>query len=316
MSEASAVVTRRTRTPASALAAVGRALGRLRPTAAGLMIGPGLVVAIGFAVVVAGFAAWVVTHQFDLSQSVHPFIGLTYFRQILQDSELRSTLLVTVEYVGIALICETVLGVAIALLIYYGVTATRLVRALLLVPMVATPFVVGMVWRMIYDPEGGLLDGLFRELGIAVRWAFLSSPHTALAAVLVMEIWHWTPFVILIVLSGLEGVPRDLLEAVGVDGASTWQSIRHVVLPVLRPTIGIAMLLRAIGLTQAFTELYNMTNGGPGTSTMTFNIYDYQQGFQLFHIGYGTAVGVLYAIVIMATMTPVASRVLHLRRSA
>jgi multiple sugar transport system permease protein len=277
---------------------------------------PAIVVAVAFSVVFLAYTAWIITHRYDLLSIGHPFVGATYFHDLLTDATLHSSLLVTVEYTVAALVVETGIGMAIAILLHQGVRGKVLVRSLVLIPMVATPLVVGLMWRLLYDPSAGLLSGVLRGLGFNANRAFLADRHTALAAVTVVDIWQWTPFVIIILLAGLEALPREPFEAAQVDGVNRWQELRYFTIPMLKPTIAIAALLRFMGLVQSFAVLYAMTNGGPGTSTLTFNIFDYQKGFTSLHLGYATTVGFCYAVAVTLLITPVARRLLGLRKGA
>jgi multiple sugar transport system permease protein len=277
---------------------------------------PAIVVAVAFSIVFLGYTAWIITHRYDLLSIGHPFIGGAYFRDLIADATLRSSLLVTLKYTIAALVVEVALGLAIAILIHHGVRGKVLVRSLVLIPMVATPLVVGLMWRLMYDPSAGLLAGILRGLGLNASRAYLADPHTALAAVTVVDIWQWTPFIIIILLAALEALPREPFEAAQVDGVNRWQELRYFTIPMLRPAIAVAALLRFMGLVQSFAVLYATTNGGPGTSTLIFNVFDYQKGFTALHLGYATTVGFCYALAATLLITPVARRLLGLRKGA
>ena len=157
----------------------------------------------------------------------------------------------------------------------------RLVRTLLLVPIIMTPVVVGLTWRFIFDPATGMANYLLSRLGIdPVDW--LGSPQVALFSVLIADIWQWTPFVILLSMAALDSAPTDPLDAARVDGAREWQVTWYVLLPMLRRAIAIVALIRAIDSIKAFDLFYIMTRGGPALSTETLNFYGYVVGLHQF----------------------------------
>ena len=188
-------------------------------------------------------------------------------------------------------------------------------RSLIIVPMVVAPLIVGLLWRMLYNPSAGLLDYFLRELGLpGSGTAWLANPRTALGAVILADVWQWTPFIIIITLAALESLPQDTLDAAQTDGAGPLQTVRYVILPLLRPALAIALFLRLIGLFNGFASIWAMTMGGPGTTTMTFNVYTYQQGFILFFIGYATTMCFLYGLLVTFGIMPFPRRLLGFGR--
>jgi multiple sugar transport system permease protein len=280
------------------------------------MAGPGLILAVALSIVVLTNAIWLILHYENLLSPRHQFIGATNFKALVHDHTLRSSLVTTAIYVGVALPIEAVLGIGISLLIHYGVPGERLVRSLLIVPMVLAPLIVGLLWRLLYDPSAGLLDYLLGQLGLGGKTAWLANPHTALWAVIASDVWEWTPFIIIIALAALESLPREPLEAAEIDGASALERIRYIVLPLIRPALAIAVFLRLIGLLNSFPSIWAMTKGGPGTTTMTLNVYAYQQGFELFAIGYATTMCLLYGLLITFGIMPLARRLLGFAEEA
>jgi multiple sugar transport system permease protein len=274
------------------------------------MIAPALLFAAALSVVFLSEAAWTITHESYLLSASHPFIGLGHFAQIVTDALFVPSVVVTIVYVAVGITVETILGVGIALLMYYGIRGTRLARSIILIPLVTTPLVVGLVWRMMFDPSAGLVDFVLSSLHVGGQSAFLADPFWALPAVILVDVWEWTPFVAIIALAGLEAMDTEPLEAAAVDGASGLQTLRFVVLPLIGGTVAIAVLLRLVGLFQSFAVLYAMTEGGPGSATMVFNMHVYLEGFTLFRVGYATTLGLLYALVISFLLTPLARRVL------
>ena len=198
--------------------------------------------------------------------------------------------------VGIAV--EYVLGLAIALLMNRRLRGIGIFRTALLLPMAMTPIVTGMVWLILYNPNYGLINYLLGLVGIqGPDW--ISQPNTALLALIIVDIWQWTPFMFLVLSAGLAGLPIEVSEAAKVDGANRWQEFWSVTLPLLKRTSLLAILLRVIDLWKVFDTIFALTKGGPGTATQTLNFYGYLQGFRWFNLGYAAAIMVVAMFVIM-----------------
>jgi multiple sugar transport system permease protein len=176
--------------------------------------------------------------------------------------------------------------------------AKSIVRTLMLVPMMVTPVVAGLSWRIIYDPDAGILNYFLNLLGIHSNKAWLANAKTALYAVSAVDIWQWTPFIILITLAGLESLPVDIYEAAEVDGATWTQAFRYITIPLLSTTIFLALLIRTIDVLKFFDLILIMTNGGPGTVTETLNMYAYKTGFVYFRFGYASTIAFIYTLVV------------------
>jgi multiple sugar transport system permease protein len=193
---------------------------------------------------------------------------------------------------------QLVLGMGIALLLQRQVVAQGLIRTALLLPMMTTPVVVGLIWRFMFNPTQGIVNYLLGLIGIpGPNW--LGGLQTGLLSVMIADIWEWTPFMVLILLAALQTLPQEPYEAAAIDGASTWQTFLHITLPLLRPTIVVAVLLRAIDSFKTFDLVYVMTNGGPGTSTETLSFYTYKWGFKFFQMGYASALSFVMLIMVI-----------------
>lgn len=208
----------------------------------------------------------------------------------------------TLVYTGVCIFFETFFGVALAVFLNRRFRGMGLVRTASLLPIVATPVAVAMVWKMIYDPALGILAHILKQFGIPpIAW--LGNPDTALAALMVVDIWEFTPQIMLICLGGLSGIPADCLEASEIDGATRWQTLTKVTLPLLSPTILVAMMLRLIDLLKTYDQIYATTQGGPGTSTQTINILAYKQAFENFKFGEASATIVMFfAVLVLVTI--------------
>ena len=192
-------------------------------------------------------------------------------------------------YMLIALPLEFVLGLALAVLISHHMVLKRIVMPLLLIPMVLAPVVVGLVARLNLNPDFGLLGIMLREIGIAPE-GLLGTPFNAFLTIVAVDIWQWTPFVTMIFLAAIIGMPREPFEAAVVDGASRWHIFRRITLPMLQPIIGVVLLLRLTDAFKVFDQVFIMTGGGPGAATELLTIFAYKVNFAYWNLGYGSAV--------------------------
>jgi multiple sugar transport system permease protein len=216
------------------------------------------------------------------------------FTRLIDDPFLRVSLLQTLIYAAGALAGEFTIGLALALLVDNGIRARNLFRVLLLVPMIAPPVVVAVIWRLIFNPNFGLINGTLSAWGIdTTRLTWLASPSLALLSVILVDIWQWTPFIFLILLAGLQAIPREPYEAAMVDGASWRQTLTHITLPLLKPAILVALLLRTMDLLRVFDQIFILTQGGPGFATETISLYVYKTAFRFFDFGYAAAISFL-----------------------
>jgi multiple sugar transport system permease protein len=216
------------------------------------------------------------------------------FSRLASDQFFLSALGHTFVYAAVALTIEFLLGLGLALLLDRSLRGRSLFRALLLIPMMLPPVVVGVVWRLMFNSDFGAINGTLKAAGVsteALTWT--ASPQLALASVIAVDVWQWTPFMFLVLLAGLQAIPQEPYEAAMVDGSSWWQTFRHVTLPLLRPAILIALLLRTMDLLRVFDQIFILTEGGPGFATETVSLYIYRTAFRFFDFGYAAAMSFL-----------------------
>lgn len=238
--------------------------------------------------------------DWGMSSTVAPkFIGLQNYIDIFSDSRFWDAFWRTIGYTVIAVGIETILGVAIALLLGKIKRATGVIRTIFLLPMVATPVAVGMVWKLIYDPTIGLANLVLRKVGLPTS-AWLGSSDTVFSSLIIIDIWQWTPMVMLMVLAGISGLGEDVFESARVDGANEIQLITRIQLPLLSPTILMAVLLRVIDALKTFDIIYSTTTGGPGYSSENMNILSYRYAFEYFYMGKASALLIIFFIVVLA----------------
>lgn len=224
---------------------------------------------------------------------------LANFARLVDDRFFRVSLLQTLIYATGALVGEFTIGLSLALLLDSQIRARNFFRVLLLIPMMLPPVVVAVIWRLIFNPNFGLINGTLSGWGVDTsKLTWLASPSLALLSVILVDIWQWTPFMFLILLAGLQAIPREPYEAAMVDGATWWQTFVHITLPLLKPAILVALLLRTMDLLRIFDQIFILTQGGPGFATETISLYVYKTAFRFFDFGYAAAMSfVLLALV-------------------
>lgn len=238
------------------------------------------------------------------------FIGFANYAEVLTDTDrFWPAVLRTVGFTGVALLFEIVLGMAVALLLWRPFRAERWVRVAILMPLVATPVAVGMMWRLIFDPNIGMANQLLGWVGIGPQ-PWLAGQHSALPTTIFIDIWQWTPMVVLILLAGLTSLSNEPDEAARVDGANAWQRFRHVTLPLLMPTVIVAILLRGIDALKTFDILYATKGRGGGSfhEVETLNVYAYGLSFDYNEYGISSTVLIIFFLIIVGSMWVLTSR--------
>lgn len=216
------------------------------------------------------------------------FVGLENWRLAFGDRIARIALGNTLLFAVVVVTLQTTIGLTLA----YVVSRTKLLnafyRTVIIVPMLLPPIAIGAIWRLLYDYNVGPITRTLTGLGLpSPLW--LSDPSWALPAVMIVDVWHWTSFMFLILLAGVQSIPTELEEAGSIDGANAWQTFRFIVLPILRPTIVVALMLRTIMSFKTFDVPYLLTGGGPGTATELISLYIGKVYFQQFRLGHGAA---------------------------
>jgi len=226
---------------------------------------------------------------FDYSLgSAKTFVGLHNYVLMAHDEQFLHSLLTTVIFVVCAVGAELLLGLGTALLLNYEGRIMNIIRTVILIPTVFTPLVAGLVWKALYNPDLGVISYYLRVLGIPIGRGLTVERSTALFSVILVDIWEWTPLIVIIILAGLKSLPKEPYEAGAIDGASSSQLFRYVTLPLLRPTIIVAVLIRSMDALKIFDIIWAITGGGPGTSTTVANLRIFQVGVQQLQVGYAS----------------------------
>jgi multiple sugar transport system permease protein len=226
------------------------------------------------------------------------FVGLANFAELFRDARFIESMGHTFYFTTLAVVLPIVFGTAAALVFHREFPFRGLLRTVFVMPMMATPVAVALVWTMMFHPQLGVLNYLLSLVGIGPQ-AWVYSPDTVIPTLILVEVWHWTPLVMLIVLGGLAGLPREPYESALIDGANAWHMFRHITLPLVWPFIMVAIVIRTIDALKAFDTIFVITQGGPGTASETLNIFLYLQAFQFYKIGYASAVVVIFFVIII-----------------
>ncbi|WP_230395358.1 carbohydrate ABC transporter permease [Plantactinospora alkalitolerans] len=238
------------------------------------------------------------------------FIGFANYLEVLSDTDrFWPAVLRTFGFTGVALFFEVVLGMAVALLLWRPFRGEKWVRVAILMPLVATPVAVGMMWRLIFDPNIGMANQLLGWFGIGPQ-PWLAGQHSALPTTIFIDVWQWTPMVVLILLAGLTSLSNEPDEAARVDGANAWQRFRHITLPLLMPTVIVAILLRGIDALKTFDILYATKGRGGGSfhEVETLNVYAYGLSFDYNEYGVSSTVLIIFFLIIIGSMWALTSR--------
>jgi multiple sugar transport system permease protein len=226
------------------------------------------------------------------------FAGLGNYVSVFTDSRFWNSVLNMAYFTAIAVPTETVLGFAVALLLNRDFYLKGVIRSLVLLPMIATPVAVGLIWSLMMNPELGILNYLLQVVHLP-RSLWATSSKLAIPSVALVDIWEWTPFMTLIILAALQSLRTDQLEAATIDGANAWQRLFKIIVPVIRPAIVIAVVLRTIDALKTFDIIYVITQGGPGTASETLNLYAFKSSFLYLRIGYASSLLVVLALIVV-----------------
>ncbi len=272
---------------------------RVTPALYGFVL-PALILLAGVGLYPVLSTIWMSLHRITLTmpQLGRPFVGLDNFRTILGDPRFRGALSHTLFFAAVSVSLELVLGLGLALLIHREFAGRGLVRSVVLVPWAVPTIVSALMWRWMYHPQLGVINDLLRRLRLIDRWwPWLGEVSTALWSVIIADVWKTTPFMALLVLGGLQTIPSAVEEAALVDGATGVRKFFRITLPLLKPSILVAVLFRTIDALKLFDILFILTGGGPGNSTESLSLYAYNMLFNNLEFGYASALaGVAFAM--------------------
>ena len=226
-----------------------------------------------------------------------------YFERMINDSKFIHTIKITFYYIIVNTFFQMIIGFSIAFLLF-RFTKLKFLRPIIIIPMLVPPAVVGLMWKMMFIPNLGGLDYYLSILNIpAIDW--LSNSTTALIAVTIASVWEWTPFVIIVILAGLDSLPKSPIESAVIDGANTFHIIFYIIIPLLKPIILVVILLRIIESLAILPVVFMMTGGGPALATEAINLYAFHVGLEYLDIGYAASILVAFIFILLIFTTPI-----------
>lgn len=240
-----------------------------------------------------------VASEFDTSIIKSNFSGEDNFTKVLKDERVHSTLTFTLSFTVISVFAELIFGLALALIMNKPFKGRSIVRTFSLIPWAIPTSVAALIWSYLYNGSSGIVSHIFTAIGIINSPAsMLNSARNALGGIIIADVWKTTPYMALLLLGGLQVIPDSLYESSALDGATKWQQFRYITLPLLKPSIFVALLFRTLDAFRILDLIYVLTGGGPGGSTESISLYAYKVMFSQTRFGYGSAIVLIMALVV------------------
>jgi multiple sugar transport system permease protein len=281
-----------------------------RPLSYWPFVVPALIVVLAVIVFPWLFTIWMSFNEWKVG-SPTTFVGFSNYLRLPADPRFVEAIGHTLSYTALSVLLPLVLGTFAAVIFHARFPGRGLLRALFIMPMMATPVAIALVWTMMFHPQLGVLNYLLSLVGLPPQlWVF--HPATVIPSLVLVETWQWTPLVMLIVLGGIAALPTEPYESAQIDGAGSWQMFRYITLPLIAPFLLIAAMIRGIDAIKSFDIIFAITQGGPGTASETINLYLYSVAFVYYDLGYASAIAVVFFALIVA-LTAV---LLYLRKRA
>ena len=250
---------------------------------------------IAIGLIPVGYAVWMSLTSQDLASTSPSFVGFDNYIRGVFTRQFLEALGVTLAFVVIGLVIQFVLGYLLAVCLHRQLRGFQIARTILLIPMLLTPVVVGLIWQFMFNPDLGIINAMFQLVGVDVNW--LADSTSARAVVILVDSWMHIPFVMLMVVAGMSGLPQEPMEAAAIDGAGWWKTTRYIVLPMLKPILTIALLVRCVDIARLFDIIYATTQGGPGTATQSVSLVAYNATFLFYQFGPGAAMAVALGLI-------------------
>jgi multiple sugar transport system permease protein len=259
---------------------------------------PALIVVLGVIIFPWLFTIWMSLHEWKVG-SPTVFVGLSNYLRLPSDPRFVESVGHTLVYTALSVLLPLLLGTLAAVVFHARFPLRGFLRGLFILPMMATPVAIALVWTMMFHPQLGILNYLLSLVGLPAQlWVF--HPATVIPSLVLVETWQWTPLVMLIVLGGLAAIPAEPYESAEIDGANIWQVFRYITLPLITPFLFIAAMIRMIDAVKSFDIIFAITQGGPGSASETINLYLYSVAFIYYDIGYASAIAVVFFALIVA----------------
>lgn len=226
-----------------------------------------------------------------------PYVGLEHFKRMIADEDVFESVWVTLRFGFWTITIEMAFGVFLALMLEKPIKGASVFRTIFIMPLMISPVVVGLLWRYLFDARVGWINYYLGLVGIEpLIW--LGDHQLAFMAIVITDIWQWTPFIFIIVIAGLQALPGEVIEASNIDGAGWWQQVFLVKLPMIKSILIIALLMRLIDVFRGMEVMYIMTGGGPGRSTELLSLHVYNRAFDAQQLGYASAIAVLLILIV------------------
>lgn len=271
-------------------------------TQANALLRYGLVIPLLFAIGLfllypIGYSFWISLNDYEITRLDDvKFSGVENYSNLTDDDAFANAMVNTLVFVISAVTLELVLGFFIAYLLFRQRKYSGLFRAILLSPMFVTPIAVGLIFRFLLNSQLGIIPYLLGQVDISIDFF---GPQLALISIIMIDVWQWTPFMILLLLAGMESLPEEPFESAVLDGATGWRLLMYLLFPLLRPTIMAAIIIRSLDAFKVFEYIWAITRGGPGESTEVMLFHIYKEGFRFFRMGQAAAMGYVLVIVII-----------------
>jgi multiple sugar transport system permease protein len=280
----------------------------LRPPSYWPFVLPALIVVLAIIVFPWVFTVWMSLHEWKVG-SPTTFVGLANYFRLPNDPRFIDSIWHTLIYSALSVLLPLVFGTLAAVVFHAKFPGRGFLRGIFIMPMMATPVAIALVWTMMFHPQLGVLNYLLSLVGLPPQlWVF--HPATVIPSLVLVETWQWTPLVMLIVLGGLAAIPAEPYESAQIDGANLWQVFRFITLPLITPFLFIAAMIRMIDAVKSFDIIFAITQGGPGSASETINLYLYSVAFIYYDVGYASAIAVVFFTLIVA----LAALLLYLRQ--
>jgi multiple sugar transport system permease protein len=258
---------------------------------------PALIVVLAVIVFPWLFTIWMSFNEWKVGSPI-AFVGVANYVRLPADPRFVEAVGHTLVYTALSVLLPVILGTFAAVIFHIKFPFRGFLRAVFIMPMMATPVAIALVWTMMFHPQLGVLNYLLSLVGIPPQlWVF--HPATVIPSLVLVETWQWTPLVMLIVLGGIAALPTEPYESAEIDGAGMWQMFRYITLPLILPFIFIAAMIRTIDAVKSFDIIFAITQGGPGSASETINLYLYSVAFVYYDLGYGSAIAVIFFILIV-----------------
>jgi multiple sugar transport system permease protein len=279
-----------------------------RPLSYWPFVAPALIVVLAVIIFPWAYTIWMSLHEWKVG-APPTFVGLANYIRLPSDARFVESVWHTLVYTALSVALPLLLGTLAAVVFHAKFPMRGFLRGLFILPMMATPVAIALVWTMMFHPQLGILNYLLSLVGLPPQlWVF--HPSTVIPSLVLVETWQWTPLVMLIVLGGLAAIPAEPYESALIDGATRWQIFRYISLPLIMPFLIIASMIRMIDAVKSFDIIFAITQGGPGSASETINLYLYSVAFVYYDVGYASAIVVVFFALIVA----LAAALLRLRQ--